>query len=480
VLKHRVSSHVRTTPNGNRIRVHSYVRGTETRRPLATIPKYFTSRLPAEMLIGRDVIQILHDAGYEGYVVGGATRDFIMGNPIHDVDITTNATPSEVTKLFQSKGYKAIPTGEEFGTITVLFNGSPIEITTYRSEGKYEDSRHPGSVKWETDVVKDLSRRDFTINAIAYDPIHDKFIDPFGGQKDIQNNVLRAVGDPHKRFREDPLRMMRFVRFAGRFGAKPDPRTVQAIKDENKLLTKIPAERVRDELLKSLETDGAGKSVRMMVDTGLMETVIPGLTRLDGMPQEKKYHKYDVLTHSIKTMEALPKERPILRLVGLIHDIEKPSQEHAELGEKRAEEIANNLKLSTPEKEYLKEMVGHHMDFFSYSKKIKPKDVRRYINRLGNKELVDDLVAFNIADIKGSGTPRTRVFGKEFNEALKEVRAKKEPTGVHSLKIRGGDIMELGFRGPEVGRVLKTLAEEVIEDPEKNTREYLLKRAKEL
>jgi tRNA nucleotidyltransferase (CCA-adding enzyme) len=480
MIKHRVSAHIRKIPSGHRVNVRSYLRGDEMRKKKLIIAKIHKLRLPTELISGRNVIQILHTAGYEGYIVGGATRDFIMGNPIHDVDITTNATPQEVMQLFKINGYRAIPTGEEFGTITVIYDGKPYEITTYRSEGKYSDSRHPELVKWEKDIEKDLSRRDFTINAIAFDPFHDKFIDPYGGRADIKNHILRAVGNPNDRFKDDPLRMMRFIRFAGRYGIKTDPATTRAVRRQRKLLTKIPRERVRDELIKILESDDPTTSLRLMVDTGLAEQFIPEISRLKDMKQNPLHHKYDVLTHTLKTVEYLPKEKPILRLAGLLHDIEKPSVEHAHLGKIKVERIADELKLSKTDKDYLVSIVEHHMDMFNYNKKITPRDVRRYINRHQNEAIVEDLALFNVADIKASGTPRERIYGTEFVEALKEVRTKKEPTGVASLKVRGEDVMAYGFRGPEVGNILKILAEDVIENPANNNREYLIRRIKEL
>jgi len=478
MIKHRVCTHTRKI-SGHKVRVRSYLRGDETRK---IIGKLLSSveRIPVEIKNGRDVIQIINDAGYEGYIVGGATRDFIMGNPIHDIDICTNSPPQETIRIFRDRGYKAIPTGEEFGTITVIFNGKPYEITTYRSEGKYTDSRHPEHIKWEKDINKDLSRRDFTINAIAYDPIHNKFIDPYGGRSDIKHKVLKAVGNPSARFKDDPLRMMRFIRFSGRYGIKPDPKTFNAVYKQRHLLKKIPKERVRDELIKILQTDNVDTSLRLFIKSGLSNEVIPQLSRLEGMPQNELYHKYDVLTHTIKAIEYIPKDKPMLRLVALLHDIEKPNKDHATLGRKVAENLADELKLSKNDKEYVAEMVGHHMDMFSYQKKITPRDVRRYINKLPKKEILDDLIAFNIADIKASGTSRTRIYGEEFAESKKEVLTNKEPTGIASLKVRGEDVMALGYHGPEVGAVLRQLAVEVIDDPEKNNREYLIKRAKEM
>jgi tRNA nucleotidyltransferase (CCA-adding enzyme) len=479
MIKHRVCTHIRNI-SGHKVRVRSYVRGDETRQPKIITQTHSSITIPVEIKNARDVIQVINDAGFEGYIVGGAVRDFIMNNKIHDVDIATSATPQEIIQLFENEGYKAIPTGEEFGTITVIFNGKPYEITTYRSEGKYTDSRHPELVKWETDITKDLSRRDFTINSIGYDIINDKFIDPYGGRSDIKNHILKAVGNPDARFKDDPLRMMRFIRFAGRYGIKPDPKTLNAVHRQRHLLKKIPKERVRDELFKILQSDNVDTSLRLFVKSGLSNEVIPQLSRLEGMKQNEQYHKYDVLTHTIKTVENIPKEKPMLRLVALLHDIEKPAQDHATLGKKTVEHIADDLKLSKADKDYLSAMVEHHMDIFSYQTQITPRDVRRYINRAPNKEIVDDLATFNIADIKASGTPRDRIHGEEFKESLKEVRTNKEPVGVPSLKVRGGDIMALGFHGPDVGRILKKLAEDVIENPEHNNREYLLNSAKQI
>lgn len=430
--------------------------------------------------MGRALCNILREAGYECYMVGGAVRDMYMGVEPHDVDLATNAKPAEVMSLYRSRGYKAIPTGIDFGTITVIApGGDEVEITTYRSEGRYIDYRRPSEVAWEADVTKDLSRRDFTINAIAYDPITSEVKDPFDGLCDIKNRSLRAVGDPYERFSEDPLRMMRFIRFVGRLGFKPDPGTVRAIRDLRQELAKISKERVRDELLETLRTRDATRAIRLAVSTGLMDYVIPGLSGLDGMEQNELWHRFDVLTHSLKTMENLPRNKPLLRLAGLIHDIRKPATDHASLGAEDAEQLARTLKMSTDDKGHLSDLVKHHMDLYSYTQGIGEREVRRYLNKVG-ESLIEDLLRLNEADVRAMGYPERVPPARDFAEALLAVKEKKQPFGRGDLAIKGGDVMDLGYRGAQIGFILGELTKEVIEDPSRNRRDYLLSRAGQL
>jgi len=320
------------------------------------------------------VCRILKDNGFGAYIVGGAVRDAIIGTPIADMDVATNATPKQVIKVFEKGGFRVFPVGEKFGTVQVECFQSLVEVTTYRSEGKYTDKRHPDCVKFETELVKDLERRDFTINAIAYDPVSYEVIDPFDGQKDIENGVIRAVGNPEERFREDPLRMLRMCRFAGKLGFVVESKTLQASRILHKLITEIPMERVKDELFKLLQVENLTFSWNYLKNSRLLHDILPELASLEGVEQPREYHRYDVLTHSFLTAQGIPcnearllrfRNTPLLRLAGLLHDVGKTKvnptppyfPDHIKDGIKIVRKICKRLKLSNKERVYLEFMV---------------------------------------------------------------------------------------------------------------------------
>lgn len=452
----------------------------------------------------KTVCIILHEAGFEGYLVGGAVRDFVIGTTSHDVDIATNATPDEVSKLFQSKGWKVVPVGEKYGTVQV---GSaytlPIEITTYRSEGKYSDKRHPDNVKFEKDLIKDLERRDFTINAMALDPLTlgywdaeryiSKIIDPFSGRKDIKNMLIKAVGDPETRFEEDPLRMMRMCRFSGKLGFTLEKRTLEASKKLHALIYKIPAERVRDELLKILQVENFGYSWSYLRQSKLLDSILPEVTALKKVNQPKVYHKYNAFTHTFMTVLSIPREKPLLRLAAMLHDIGKIMRsmtpppyfpDHISCGLKLLDNIVFRLRLSNEEEDYIRFMVQHHMDIFNLLPHTSKRSMRRYLVTIGDKiKWLDDLFLLIKADIKATGYDKREwiVEVNFYRDLLDRTLNEKPPLTKNDLAINGHDLMALGITpSPLLGKIQDELLYEVVGNPELNTRKYLLKRAREL
>jgi len=436
------------------------------------------------------VCKILQDNGFEAYIVGGAVRDAIIGTTIGDMDVTTNATPKQVTEVFNRGGFVVNPVGEKFGTVQVQCFHSLVEITTYRSEGEYTDKRHPDSVKFETDLVKDLERRDFTMNAIAYDPVSDEIIDPFDGRKDLDFGDIKAVGNPEERFREDPLRMLRMCRFAGKLGFNVEFKTVVAVLKLHSLITKIPVERVKDELFKILQVENFGFSWHYLRSTKLLGDILPELASLKDMEQPREYHKYDVLNHSFLTALGIPRDKPLLRLAGLLHDVGKRKMnptspyfpDYVKGGIKIVRKIYKRLKLSNKERVYLEFMVKNHMIVY-HNMKITTKGMRRFLSKIDDLSLLYDLFYLIRADMLALGYYRPTLLKTldKFILKMKEVLDAKQPFTKADLKINGHDLMGLGVPpAPILGKILDALLQEVIENPELNNREYLLKRATEL
>jgi len=448
------------------------------------------------------VCEILNKNGFEAYVVGGTVRDkLLFKSESSDIDIATNATPQQLKQLFKSLKMKVIPIGEKFGTIQVMFqvviSGTveyeyKIEVTTYRSEGTYSDKRHPDKVTFETELIKDLERRDFTVNAIALNPVTDELVDPFNGKQDLTNKIVRAVGNPEERFREDPLRMLRMCRFAGKLGFTVDPETLQATQKLCELILDVPMERVKEELFKILELKKFHVAWKVFKESKLLETLLPELAKLEGVEQPIEYHKYHVLTHSFLTANKLPRNLPLLRFAGLLHDVGKTKMDptspyfpkHEGVGTEIVEKIAGRLKFSTVEKKYLMFMVARHMDIFHYQD-MKTKDMRRYLSKINidNIQWIPDLIDLIKADINAQGyyEPDMYELVDHFNKLFIKVLMEEQPFTKKDLKINGYDFIELGLTpSPLFGKIFKVLVEEVVNDPTKNNRKYLLKRADQL
>ncbi len=442
-------------------------------------------------------------AGYEGYVVGGPVRDVLLNKEPNDWDVTTNATPEQVQALFEETFYD-----NSFGTVGVVMRvvEDPIvvHVTTFRSEGSYTDFRRPDSVSWGDSIEDDLLRRDFTINAIALRIEKDilsgvsedsqgmvrlgvgefVLIDPYGGLVDLQRQVIRAVGVASERFHEDALRMLRAVRFSCQLGFAIEEKTAEAIKQKSENIQYISGERIRDELLKVIKSDRAYEGVHLLDDLGLLKFILPELVAGRGLDQ-RGHHVFDVFEHSLNALRHCPSNDGIVRLAALLHDIGKPVTHevrdgintfynHDIVGGKMVRAIAARLHLSKKDREKLYTLVRHHM--FSVDTIQTDAAVRRFIRKVG-VENINDMVDVRIGDRLGSGTKDPE--GWRLKEFKKRIETLLMPTfTVKDLAIDGRDVMRILAipPGPKIGQTLNQLFEEVLDDPAKNTKEYLEKR----
>lgn len=441
-----------------------------------------------------DVVELcgkLRDAGYEAWVVGGAVRDLLRGAAAKDFDVATSAQPADVTRVFGRK--RTIPTGEKHGTVTVLTDRGgereQVEVTTYRGEGAYSDGRRPDQIVFVRTLEEDLKRRDFTMNAIAYDPFAHTIVDPFGGQKDLEARTIRAVGDPLERFLEDGLRAMRAVRFAAQLEFTIEPPTEYAIPGALAVFKKVSIERVRDELEKILMARRPSLGLELMRTTGLLAVVIPELLESVGMHQNR-FHKHDVWHHTLAAVDAteLGGAPPWLtRFAALLHDVAKPRTaapkedspaentfyRHEHVGADMADQICRRLKMANAERETIVNLVGNHM--FWYTPEWSDGTVRRFISRVGVEHL-DALFALRAGDVRARGQGEEP--GSEIDELRARVQdelAKASALKITDLAVGGGDVMEvLACKpGPIIGDVLRALLERVLDDASLNERDTL-------
>lgn len=441
-----------------------------------------------------DVLGALKKAGFDAYLVGGCVRDLLIGRPPKDWDITTNAKPEEITAIFGEDSFY----NNDFGTVGVTRETEDeslkvIEVTPYRSEEGYSDSRRPDTVKFGVSLHDDLARRDFTVNAIAYDPSKGHVEDPYEGQKDITYKVLRTVGDPNERFSEDALRMMRAIRLSAELNFAIDGDTATAIAKNAQNLEKISKERIRDEFVRILNSDEPMMAIVMCQKLGLLPYIAPDLERGVGVEQNQA-HAYDVFEHLIRTMQhAADKKWSFdIRLAGLFHDISKPetrrwSKEkqdytfhgHEVVGARVTKKALEDLKFPKKTIEKVVKLIRWHM-FFSDPDKVTLSAVRRIIRNVG-EENVWDLLNLRICDRVGTGRPKEQPFRfRKYKSFVEE--ALRDPISVQMLAIDGKDLMDVLHvqPGPKIGHILHALLEEVLDDPGKNDRETLLQRAKEL
>jgi poly(A) polymerase/tRNA nucleotidyltransferase (CCA-adding enzyme) len=443
--------------------------------------------VPAEVVAAS---KTLAEAGFEAYLVGGCVRDMLLAREPKDWDVATDAKPAEVQKLFPESVYE-----NDFGTVGIKTESEDprlkiIEITTYRIEGKYTDQRHPDEVKFASNIEDDLARRDFTVNALAMDMKGD-VIDPFGGARDIKERVLRTVGVPEERFSEDALRLMRAVRFSVELDFEIEMNTRRAIVKLAGGLEAIAKERVRDELVKILMTPNAAKGIILLEELDLLRYVLPELRDGIGVAQNK-HHIYTVFEHNVRALDYAARENYSLavRMAALLHDVGKPKvkggagadatfYQHEYVGARMAVKALDRLRFS---KEFI-EQVAHlvRMHMFNYETGvISPAGVRRLVVRVG-PENIDDLLKVREADRIGSGVKIAVPYRLRHLLFMIE-KVKRDPLSPKMLALRGDDLMPL-LNLPQsrrVGWVLNALMEEVIDDPEKNEKKYLEKRAKEL
>ena len=431
------------------------------------------------------VIRGLKNAGKQAWLAGGAVRDLLSGKGAQDFDVATDAMPEQVLRLFP----KTVPTGIQHGTITVVTPAHHVEVTTFRGEGPYLDGRRPSSVTFLGDIDGDLARRDFTVNAMAWDPVSGELRDPFGGQRDLQRRRLRAVGDALARFREDGLRPLRAVRFACTLRLAIEPATRRAISETLDVFDKVARERVRDELMKLLVRGAPpSRGMRLLQRTGLLAHIWPELLESVRFPQNR-YHRWDVWRHTLRCLDASQAD-PIVRLAALLHDVAKPRcaapkegapgentfYNHEKVGAALAAEMMQRLKFANRDTERVALLVAEHNWY--YLPEWNDATVRRTLQRIGIDAL-PQLWALRRADLAARGNLVAE--GLE-NQAQAEERFAAEIARASALKITdlaigGDDVMrELGLPpGPRVGEILTALLDRVIDDPDLNTREQLLR-----
>ncbi len=436
-----------------------------------------------------DMIHKLMEHGFEAYIVGGCVRDMLLGREPEDWDITTSATPYEVKRIFK----RTVDTGIAHGTVTVLLDKNHYEVTTYRLDGEYEDNRHPKEVSFTSSLMEDLKRRDFTINAMAYNE-EEGFIDLFGGREDLEKGLVRCVGSAGERFDEDALRILRAVRFSAQLDFSVEEETLTALKSKVELLHHISAERIRVELTKLLVSEHPDR-LRLLYETGITRIVLPEFDPMMTTGQKNIHHIYSVGEHTIHAVATIadkqntrsfgPRERMILRWTMLLHDIEKPGTitlgkdgqnhfyGHQEKGALTARRILKRLKFDND----TLNTVVHLIRWHDYRFVLTPSGMRKAVSKIG-KEYMELLFEVNRADTSAKNPAKTREKYEKLAMAMKlyeDILSKGECVSIKELKINGNDLIEHGFRpGKELGELLNYLLTLVIENPEDNDKEKLL------
>ena len=438
----------------------------------------------------KNIVQNLEKAGFEAYIAGGCVRDLLMALTPKDWDVTTNARPEKILEIFSDGKYENV-----FGTVLVpvkLANGETeavVEVTTYRSEQGYSDRRHPDKVVFEDSLEKDLSRRDFTINAMALKADGMTLVDFFGGEKDLKKKIIRAVGEPEDRFKEDALRMMRAIRLACQLNFTLEPKTERAIMKMAGGLKFVSAERIRDELVKILESDRADEGIISLQEMKLLQYLIPELERGVGVDQNK-HHIYPVFKHSLLSLKFTPNKKWQVKLASLLHDIAKPQTKriikggatfynHDLVGAKVALKIMARLKFANADIEKVTTLIKNHMFYYNVGE-VTASSVRRLIRKVGEENLAD-LIDLRVADRLGSGVPKAKPYKLRHLEYMME-KVRFDAVSVKMLKINGDDLMKLLNiePGPKIGAILDVLLSEVIDDQNLNNKDYLEKRSLEL
>ena len=422
-------------------------------------------------------LRALNDNGFEAYLVGGCVRDVLMGGVSHDIDITTNALPDQIMGVFSA--FRTIPTGLKHGTVTVIIDSEPVEITTYRSESGYSDGRHPDSVKFEASLEKDLSRRDFTVNALCCD-IDGEIFDLFGGREDLRLKTIRAIGNPYDRFSEDSLRILRALRFSSVFGFEIEKNTSKAVFDLKELIKRVSAERIYSELKRLL----CGKNVESVLTDyfEVFETIIPELSRMKGFEQKNPHHCFDVWRHTAKVVASV---EPVaeLRLAALFHDCGKPDSfsidqngighfyGHSEISAEKAKTALDRLKADNETKKTVVELVRIHDTPVDETKKA----ARRRLNRYG-EDLYRKLIRLQRADTLGLAEKfHTRLpHFERLEELLDEVLAEGECFSLKDLAVNGSDLQKLGLKGKQIGVCLNMLLEAVMNNEVNNNKNELI------
>ncbi len=445
-------------------------------------------KIPKEV---QEVVKALTGKGFEAYLVGGCVRDFLLGREPKDWDVTTNAKPEEIQGIFPDSFYE-----NEYGTVGVKTRSehpalAVIEVTPYRLEAKYSDQRHPDAVMFTSKLEDDLGRRDFTINALAYDIEEQKIVDNFGGEKDLKNKLIRAVGDPGERLKEDALRLMRAVRLAAELGFAIEEKTQEAIAECAPLLGRISQERIRDEFEKILLSPAPARGLEFLRELKLLETFLPELLEGYGVSQNL-HHIYTVWEHNLRAAQYAADENwpLVVRVAALLHDVAKPRTKrgdgkfatfygHDVVGAKMAKEALSRLKFPKNIIEKGSKLIRYHLFYYNVDE-VTESSVRRLIANVGAEDM-EDLIRVRICDRIGSGVPKAEPYKLRHFRFMVE-KLQRDPISVGMLEVNGGDIMEIcGISpGPRIGQILFILLDEVLDDPNRNTREYLEGKAKEL
>ncbi len=423
---------------------------------------------------------------YEIYLVGGIVRDIILGKNIDTVeyDLATNARPNEVKRLFRH----VIPTGIKHGTVTVLKDKINYEVTTFRADGNYSDGRHPDNILFSDTIEDDLKRRDFTINAFAFNLKTKKLIDMFNGLGDLQNKIIRTIGRPDDRFQEDGLRLMRAIRFASVLGFIIEENTYRAVIKNNYMIKKVSMERIRDEFIKIIKSEKPSIGIELLRKTEILRYILPELLICYGVKQNK-FHKYDVYHHILYSVDASPSDNLAVRLAALFHDISKPFTKdrsftddknkestfynHEIIGSIVAKKIMKRFKFSNELINRVEKLVRNHM--FYYTEEWSDSAVRRFIRKVG-LDLLDDLYALRRADRVGNGTKKGESKHLELlKQHIEKILEEENAFSVKDLNISGRDVMKIRNipPSPEVGKILNYLLEIVLDDPKKNTYDEL-------
>ena len=424
----------------------------------------------------REIINALENAGYAAYAVGGCVRDACLGLTPHDYDLCTSALPEQTEAVFAHR--KLVLAGKKHGTVAVATEDGLVEITTFRTEGSYRDNRHPDWVRFVPDVESDLARRDFTINAMAYSPVRG-YADPFGGREDLKKGILRAVGQPEKRFQEDSLRILRGVRFAVRYGLRVDAATERAMFSQAGLMDNLARERVFEELCKLLPLVTAEDMLRF---APVLAAVIPELAPTIGFDQRSPHHAYDLYTHMAHVVAGVPADQT-LRWAALLHDIGKVPTftmdetgrghfyDHASSGAEMADAILRRLKAPTALREQVVLLIRQHMLWLEPEKKL----LRRQLGNLG-QETVYQILSLQMADNSSKGTVKSGENEKyiQILNVLEEIKSEDGCFSLKDLAVNGNDLIRIGFSGRTIGLMLNWLLDQVMEETLPNERDVLL------
>lgn len=432
----------------------------------------------------KKIIETLEQNGYEGYAVGGCVRDSILGRMPNDWDITTSASPQQVKNLF----LRTVDTGIQHGTVTVLMGKEGYEVTTYRVDGEYEDGRHPKEVTFTASLEEDLRRRDFTINAMAYND-REGLVDIFGGRADIENKVIRCVGEPAERFGEDALRIMRAVRFSAQLGFTVDQDTAAAAKELAGTLAKISAERIQAELVKLLVSPHPDY-LRYAWEYGITSVILPEFDRTMETPQNNPHHCYNVGEHTLEALKQIQAEKT-LRLSALFHDFGKPQTHttdadgidhfhgHAKVSAELADKILHRLKFDNDTISKVKVYVRYH----DVRPELTEKSVRRAVSRVG-ADAFAEILKLKMADTLAQSPkwqPQKKEYLKELTALYQDILKKKQCLCIKDLKVSGRDLIADGMKpGKEMGEILARLLELVLEEPERNEKNWLMDESRKL